>query len=157
MIHWLLQQATCAKKKAQPPKKETSEEVVPQTAKEKVIEAIGNVLKEVGVARTAAITLQGLEYADNLSQAIKSHADGIETYYSEVQKTLKGSPSDKELAKCLNKIEEKSEATKKLQAGWLSFWHMSSYVLWPIHTCKRTSQSIGEPMYPCPAATSFMP
>ena len=126
-----MEQEACAKKKSKPQPKEKSEEVVPQTAKEKVTEAIGNVLKEVGVARTAAITLQGLEYADNLSQAIKSHADGVEAYYSEVQRTLKGSPSEKELAKVLQKIEEKSQATKKLQAGWLSFWHMSSNVLWP--------------------------
>ena len=102
-----------------------SEEVVPQTAKDKVTEGISNLLKEVGVARTAAITLQGLEYAENLSQAIKSHADGIEAFYSDVQQTLKGSTSDKELAKVLHKIEEKSQSTKKLQAGWLSVWHMS--------------------------------
>ena len=121
----VLQQAPCAKKKAKPQAKEVSEEVVPQTAKDKVTEGISNLLKEVGVARTAAITLQGLEYAENLSQAIKSHADGIEAFYSDVQQTLKGSTSDKELAKVLHKIEEKSQSTKKLQAGWLSVWHMS--------------------------------
>ena len=149
MIHLLLEQAPCAKKKPKPQPKEKSEELVPQTAKDKVTEAIGSVLKEVGVARTAAITLQGLEYAENLSQAIKSHADGIEGYYSEVQKILKGSPSEKELTKVLHTIEEKSQATKKLQAGWLSFWHMSSNVLWPHLHLQMSEPVIGEPRSSC--------
>ena len=114
-------QAPVAKKKAAPAKRNTSEEVVPQTAAEKVTAAMSDALKEAGLARTASITLGGLDYADHLSQAIKSHADGIEKFYSEVQTALKEKAEDKVLNKLLKKIEEKSQNTKKLQAHQLGF------------------------------------
>ena len=99
------------------PNKEVSEEVIPQTTGEKVQEAMSNCLKEVGTARTSAITLQGLEYAENLSVTIKKHAEKIEKLYGEVQQKVKdSSTSEKDYQKVLKKIEEASQGTKKLQA-----------------------------------------
>ena len=115
---WCLQQAPCAKKKITKPTKEVSEEVTPQSMVDKVREAMSDCLKEVGTARTCAITLQGLEYADNLSETIKKHAEKVEKLYGEVQQKVKpsSSTSDKEYGKILKKIEEMSQGTKKLQA-----------------------------------------
>lgn len=84
---------------------------------DKVAEAMKEVVKETGLARTTAVTLQGLDYADHLSDAIKKHADGVETLYSQVQVALKSSAGDKELGRKLKEIEEKAQATKKLQAS----------------------------------------
>jgi hypothetical protein len=85
---------------------------------EKVTEAMEACLKNVGTARTCAITLQGLEYADNLSDAIKKHAEKVEKHYTEVLGKLKASStSDKELEKVFKKIEDLSQGTQKLQAG----------------------------------------
>ena len=108
-----------AKKKPKPAQRETSEEVIPQTMQEKVNDAMAACLKDVGTARTCAITLQGLEYADNLSDAIKKHAEKVEKLYTHVQTQLKASPStsDAVLEKSLKKIEELSQGTQKLQAG----------------------------------------
>ena len=115
---WCLQQAPVAKKKIAKPNKEVSEEVTAQTMVDKVTEAMSNCLKEVGTARTSAITLQGLEYADNLSETIKKHAEKVEKFYGEVQQKAKASSStsDKEYGKMLKRIEELSQGTKKLQA-----------------------------------------
>ena len=104
------------KKKAKPPAKEASEEVVPVTMEEKLKAVLADTLKEAGVARTSAITLAGLDYADHLSDAIKKHYEDIETLYSTVQKTLKGKASEKELGQILKKVEDKAQATKKFQA-----------------------------------------
>ena len=83
---------------------------------EKLADALADALKEAGVARTAAITLAGLDYAENLGDAIKKHYSDMESLYTTVQKTMKGKPSEKELNQCLKTIEEKAQATKKLQA-----------------------------------------
>lgn len=59
-------QASVAKAKAKKKEKDdASAEVVPQTVTEKVTDAISDALKEAGHARTSAITLSGLEFADN--------------------------------------------------------------------------------------------
>lgn len=79
-------------------------------------DAISDALKEAGLARTSAITLSGLDFADNLSTAIKDHANKIEALYGSVQKAIKEKVSDKELGKLLVQIEGESANTKKLQA-----------------------------------------
>lgn len=104
------------KKKAKPSKRETSQEVIPQTLGDKVKENLEELLKKAGLARTAAIPLQGLEYADNLSSAIKKHADEVEKIYTSGIASLKASVDDKELNKLMKKVEEKTQATQKLQA-----------------------------------------
>ena len=111
-----LRQVPVAKKKSKPVAKETSEEVKAVTTEEKLADALADALKEAGVARTSAITLAGLDYAENLGDAIKKHYNDIECLYTHVQKTMKGKPTEKELNHCLKKIEEKAQATKKLQA-----------------------------------------
>lgn len=115
------QQAPCAKKKAKAAKADASEEVVPQTLADKIKEKLEEMLKKSGVARTASIPLGGLEYAENLGNAIKKHADEVEKLYTDSTATIKGSPSDKELTKLMKRIEEKSQATAKLQATWVEF------------------------------------
>ena len=102
-----------AKPKAKPAK---AEEVEPQSVAEQVSTAAAEALKEAGSARTAAITLNGLEYAENLGKAIKEHADKVEKLYGDIQKQIKNKASDKELAKLLPKIEKEANNTKKLQA-----------------------------------------
>eukprot|EP00435_Cladocopium_sp_Y103_P011382 s2437_g3.t1 len=114
-------EAPCAKKKAKPVAKEASEEVVPVTTEDKLKASLRDTLKEAGVARTAAVTLAGLDYAEHLSDAIKKHYQDIETLYSNVQKTLKGKPSEKDLKDILKKVEEKAQATKKFQAAANAF------------------------------------
>ena len=114
--HSCLCQAPVAKKKATKAPKGASEEVVPMSMKERVMDALGDLLKESGTARTSAITLGGLEYADNLSNAIKQHADKVEVLYSKVRGSLKKSPGDKEMNQFLKDIEAHSQSTKKLQA-----------------------------------------
>ena len=104
------------KKKAKPTPREVSEEVVPVTMEEKLKGVLADTLKEAGVARTAAITLAELDYAEHLSDAIKKHYEDIEALYSSVQKSLKGKASDKELNQILKKVEDKAQATKKFQA-----------------------------------------
>lgn len=79
-------------------------------------DAMSLCLKAAGVARTAAISLSGLEFADNLSATIKTHADKVEQLYGEAQKALKSSASEKELKRFLKDILQKGEATEKLQA-----------------------------------------
>lgn len=116
------QQAPCAKKKAKPAKAEASEEVVPQTMADKVKEKLEEMLKKSGVARTSSIPLAGLDYAENLGNAIKKHADEVEKLYTDATASIKGSPSDKDMTKLLKKIEDKSQATAKLQATfWVEF------------------------------------
>lgn len=104
-----------AKNKAKPVK---SEDVVPKSVVEQVTDAAADALKEAGSARTAAITLDGLEYAENLGKAIKEHAEKVEKLYGDIQKLIKNKASDKKLSKLLPKIEKESGNTKKLQA-WL--------------------------------------
>ena len=110
-------QASVAKAKAKKKEKDdASAEVVPQTVTEKVTDAISDALKEAGHARTSAITLSGLEFADNLSTAMKDHANKIESLYGSVQKAIKTKVNDKELGKILVQIEGEAANTKKLQA-----------------------------------------
>ena len=76
---------------------------------------MANLLKDAGTARTTAITLAGLEYADHLGTAMRDHADKVETMYKDVQKSLK-TKNDKEIMKWLPKLETEAANTKKLQA-----------------------------------------
>ena len=116
LLFILVAQVAVAKKKAEKKVKETSEEVTPQTVTEQVTEAINEALKLAGQARTSAITLSGLEFAENLSQAMKDHANKIESLYGQVQKAIKEKKSDKELARFIGMIESEDANTKKLQA-----------------------------------------
>jgi len=117
LLFILLGQVAVAKKKAEKRPKETSEEVTPQSVSEQVTEAINEALKLAGQARTSAITLSGLEFADNLSTAMKDHCTKIESLYGQVQKAIKEKKSDKELAKFIGTIESENANTKKLQAS----------------------------------------
>lgn len=113
-----LQQAPVAKKAAKriPKPQESSEVVEPQSVADKLKLALEDLLKESGTARTAAIQLAGLEYADHLHRAIKEHADKVEGLYAEVQTALKRGEKDRVLSDFVSKVEVKSEATKKFQA-----------------------------------------
>ena len=112
-----LRQAPVAKKQARrPPKEEKSEAVEPQSVADKIKALLEDALKESGSARTSAIQLKGLDYAQHLHTAIKDHADKFETLYSEVQGALKGGVDDAKLENYVKQIEAKSEATKKFQA-----------------------------------------
>ena len=82
---------------------------------EKVKEQIKEALKESALARTSAITLSELEYAEDLSQALLKQATSVETLYKEVQVCLKKG-DQKALKHYSTKIEEKASATAKMQA-----------------------------------------
>lgn len=74
-------------------------------------------LKAAGVARTSAISLAGLEFAETLSTAIKTHVDAVEALFNQMQTLFKGGPSEKDMKKFMKKIAEHEEKTQKLQAG----------------------------------------
>ena len=90
--------------------------MAPLSVEDKLKALLAETLKEAGTARTAAITLAGMDYAEHLSDAIKKHYQEIEVLYSTVQKTLSAKASEKEMNHMLKKVEDKGEATKKLQA-----------------------------------------
>ena len=98
-----------------PEQQAPSKEVVPVTIEEKVKEQIKEALKESALARTSAITLSELEYAEDLSQALLKQATSIEDLYKEVQGCLKKG-DHKALKQYSTKIEEKASATQKMQA-----------------------------------------
>ena len=66
-----------AKKKAKPAKEEadTSEPVVPATAQDQVVARLDDFLKSAALSRTKSLTLGGLEYAEDLSKTLMSHAN----------------------------------------------------------------------------------
>jgi len=102
-------------------KPEKAEELKAETPKDKMNELIEASLKEAGLARTSAITLSGLDYAEDLSKVLLTHVQGVEDLFKEVQLlNKKADATPKEFKKMIKKIETKSEGTKKLQASPVS-------------------------------------
>ena len=102
------------KKSAAPKAKpEKAEELKAETPKDKMNELIEASLKEAGLARTSAITLSGLDYAEDLSKVLLTHVQGVEDLFKEVQLlNKKADATTNEFKKMIKKIETKSEGTK---------------------------------------------
>ena len=66
-------------------KPEKAEEVKAETPKDKMNEMMEAALKEAGLARTSAITLSGLDYAEDLSKVLLSHVQNVEDLFKDVQ------------------------------------------------------------------------
>ena len=102
-------------------KPEKAEEVKAETPKDKMNEMMEAALKEAGLARTSAITLSGLDYAEDLSKVLLSHVQNVEDLFKDVQLlSKKEGATEKEFKKMIKKVEAKAEGTKKLQASPVS-------------------------------------
>ena len=92
-----------------------------ETPKDKMNEMMEAALKEAGLARTSAITLSGLDYAEDLSKVLLSHVQNVEDLFKDVQLlSKKEGATEKEFKKMIKKVEAKAEGTKKLQASPVS-------------------------------------
>ena len=98
-------------------KEDKSEPVAPLTHKEKVVASLEDFLKSAGSARTQSLTLNGLEYADDLAKTMLKHANSVEAIYTEIKKAIKSQTGgEKEFKTFQKKMEDKENTGKKLKA-----------------------------------------
>lgn len=126
-----------AKKKAPKPI-ENSEPVKPKTIQEALKDQIGDALKEAGTARTCALSLDGMEFAQELSNTLLKAAGEVESLYKKVRGALNKNVLDKELKGFIGAMTKKVEAVKKLKAR-LGPAHRFSKQLFP---CQNQSSSM---------------
>ena len=105
------------KKPTKPEEEDKSKKVEPQSIQEKLQDGSCEALKLAGQARTDSITLAGLDYADDLSQALLKTANETEEFYRKVQSALKKKASDKDLKPYVPLLENKVQLLKKMKAG----------------------------------------
>lgn len=97
-------------------KREVSEKVEPQTYQERVNAKMAEWLQIAGKARTQSITLQSLEFADELATKLMGHALAMEKIYLRIKEQLKNSMKEADYQIIYEKMEEKLKINEKLQA-----------------------------------------
>lgn len=112
-------------------KEEKSEAAKPKTIQEELNLKVKELLKSAALARTASITLSGLEFADTLAKALLTQASDMERLYKSSHKALKEKQEEKVLRGYLKEVDESDKHSSKLQAGFWSRVKLQS-VLPPI-------------------------
>ena len=107
------------KKKRTDEEKEQSKVVEPETMTQKATAGLQDVLKAASDARTAAIKLQGLEFADQLSKQLLDHAAKLEKMYGKLNTAICAKKDDKTLKQLLTDLEDILSQTTKAQAWCL--------------------------------------
>lgn len=83
---------------------------------------MGDMLNLAAVSRTRSITLNGLEYAQQLAATMLDFANSTEKLYGEIQvATKKESTTEKEFKVLCRKVEEKTSTGAKLKANMGNF------------------------------------
>ncbi len=98
-------------------KEGTSKPVTPETPQEQVVSRMDDFLKTAAVARTKSLTLGGLEYAEDLSKKVLSHAITIESLYKKIQVAVKSKAPSKTFQGFLGEMDEKDATSDKFKAG----------------------------------------
>lgn len=96
--------------------------MTPKTLKDEVAELAADVLKAATSARTDSVKVEGLEFADDLSQKLLTHCNAVEAKYKEVRKTIDKGASDGVLRAFKTTLESLDKATKKYQVGLQAFF-----------------------------------
>ncbi|CAK9005889.1 Uncharacterized protein SCF082_LOCUS8785 [Durusdinium trenchii] len=102
-------------------KEEKSEAAKPKTIQEELNLKVKELLKSAALARTASITLSGLEFADTLAKALLTQASDMERLYKSSHKALKEKQEEKVLRGYLKEVDESDKHSSKLQAAANAF------------------------------------
>ena len=79
---------------------------------------VPQVLDEATKARAKSIQLQGLEFASELSGHLMKHGASMETFYSDLKRTLDSkNPDEAAVKKLIQKISVKMAWFSKAEAG----------------------------------------
>lgn len=101
--------------KAKPAPK-PAEAVAPKTLQDEVKEIAADCLKAASTARTNSVSLDGLEFAEDLSQTMLTHCNSVEAKYKEVHTAIRTGASDSALRAFKKSLEGLDKETTKLQA-----------------------------------------
>lgn len=108
-------QAAVKRPKAKPAPK-PAEALAPKTLQDVVKELANERLKKVSMARTNSVSLDGLDFAEDLSQTMLTHCNTVEAKYKEVQNAIRKGTSDAALRAFQKSLEALDKETTKLQA-----------------------------------------
>lgn len=82
------------------------------------LEALQGVLDKATKARTRSIQLQGMDFADELSKQLLTHAGEMETIYAKLKSAVsKDAPDEAAIQTILSEIESKNKWYDKAEAG----------------------------------------
>ena len=117
------------KKRAKPAEtNEGSTPVEPVTYQQKMAASMGELLNLAAVSRTRSLTLNGLEYAQQLAATMLDFANSTEKLYAVAQTAMKKSTTtEKEFKILCRKVEEKTSTGSKLKADIVNSESQSVY------------------------------
>ncbi len=91
--------------------------MVPLTPQEMLSERVPEWLKAAALNRTSSLTLDGLGFADQLSQALLTQAKDMEALFKQVQAALNETKDDDHYVELMEKMDTMMKNSEKMQVG----------------------------------------